>query len=134
MLFRSIGGNGADKLTGQYNDDILVGGRTKWDDYPARLVDMLPEWLLTNVDYTTRVGHLNGTTTGDQNRGVLLEYRTVNNVLQQTVYDDGVPDTLTGSGGSDWYVANQTDVLNDAAKKDSILNNSAEEVVLNVVS
>ena len=131
-----IGGAGADKITGQTSDDILVGGSTAWDTDPALLIYLLAEWV-QNTDYATRVSHLNGTATGGQNGGITLEYQTdSSNNLQQTVYDDSVIDTLTGGAGSDWFVANQTTVVADAAKKDVITDATTTETaqILNVIS
>ncbi len=128
-----IGGNGADKLTGQGDDDVLVGPRSVWDNEPAYLIYLLAEQV-QGTAYATRVGHLNGTLTGGQNGGITLEYRTVNSALQQTVYDDAVIDTLTGGGGNDWFVANQTGVVADAGKKDSITDKTSTEQLLEVLT
>lgn len=130
-----VGGTGADKLTGGGADDVLVGGTTSWDDDQPRLIYLLAEWVQSTA-YATRVSHLNGTVTGGQNGGLTLEYRTVSSVLQQTVYDDGAIDTLTGGAGDDWFLANQTTVVADAAKKDVIKDKTTTEnaQVLNVVS
>jgi cyclophilin family peptidyl-prolyl cis-trans isomerase len=130
-----IGGAGTDRLVGQGNDDVLVGGTTNWDNSPVALIYLLAEWVQSTA-YATRVSHLSGTT-GGQNAGVYLEDYTDNtSTLQQTVFDDGVPDTLTGGAGNDWFVANQTTVVADAAKKDVITDATTTETaqILNVLT
>lgn len=131
-----IGGNGADRLIGGKSDDVLVGGTTSWDNYanPGAALYLTAEWVQPTTTYAQRVAHLSGTT-GGRNAGVYLEdYTDSSNTVQQTVFDDGAVDTLTGGSGNDWFLANQTTVVADAAKKDVISDKATGEQVLNVLT
>jgi hypothetical protein len=83
------------------------------------LAFLMAEWSRTDVDYATRVGHLNGSLSGGLNGSYFLN--------GTTVFDDGTIDALYGSGGLDWYFAHLSgkyaDVLNGRA---------AEEVVTKI--
>ncbi len=92
-----IGGLGADLLRGGKGDDILIGGTTDHDSNPIALNAVMAEWGRTDADYTTRVGHLNGTLGGGANADYLL--------MPSTAHDDAAVDTLFGEGGTDWFFA-----------------------------
>jgi Ca2+-binding RTX toxin-like protein len=92
-----VGGLGADVLHGDGGDDILVGGTSDHDSNLAALNAVMAEWGRTDVDYNTRVKHLNGTQSGGLNGGTSL--------TASTVHDDAAIDTLSGEGGMDWFFA-----------------------------
>src|SRR5439155_7832921 len=93
-----IGGAGADRIVGNAEDDILISGSTTWETYEEALCDILSEWVRTDADYATRIGHLEGSSSGGLNGSLLLD--------ATTVLDDGAKDVLTGSAGRDWFFAN----------------------------
>jgi len=72
-------------------DDLLIAGRTIYDDDPQALRTILHHWASAD-SYEQRVARL---TSGVD--GVRL--------TDATVLDDGVTDTLTGGSGRDWFLA-----------------------------
>lgn len=92
-----IGGFGADRLVGNSGDDILIAGTTDHDANDAALCALMAEWTRTDIDFASRVTHL-------QNGGGLNSSFLVNDL---TVHDDGATDVLTGSSGQDWFLFNQ---------------------------
>jgi len=108
-----IGGSGTSTLRAGAGGDILIGGTTSFDNNAAALAAVLAEWSRTDVDYLTRVAHLNGTSSGGLNGSVLL-------IKSTTVHNNGLADSLSGGAGLDWYFAGVLDVL---------LNNAAGEIV-----
>ena len=109
---------------GNANDDILIAGRTTFDDIDAALAGILAEWT-SSRDYATRVANLQGTGSGTdydnrQNGNYFLQANT-------TVLDDGIQDVLTGSSGQDWFWANYQgggvlDKLSDLGKLEVALD------------
>jgi hypothetical protein len=91
-----IGGAGADTLYAGSAGDILIGGATSYDVDTTALAFIMAEWDRTDVDYATRVKHLNGTLSGGLNGLYLLN--------SATVTDDGAVDVLYGGAGLDWYI------------------------------
>lgn len=105
-----IGGNGADRIVGNADDDILIAGRTAFDDNTAALCAILAEWTSAR-SYAARVANLMGTGSGSDyanraNGGYFL--RVTDQAATTTVFDDGAEDVLTGSAGQDWFFANLT--------------------------
>jgi hypothetical protein len=92
-----IGGAGSDTLTGGNGDDLLIAGPTAYDADTSALVAIRNEWIRLDESYDLRVSNLSGQTSGGVNGSYVL--------TSTTVPDDGVPDTLTGSGGNDWFWA-----------------------------
>jgi Ca2+-binding RTX toxin-like protein len=90
-----IGGVGTDTLFAGAGD-ILIGGSTSFDSDPTALASVLVEWGRTDVDYSTRVKHLNGGFSGGLNGLYLFN--------SATVTDDGAVDVLNGGAGLDWYI------------------------------
>ncbi len=121
-----IGGLGADKLRGDAQDDILIGGFTAFDDdfnttAPSQfgiatrldfrqqriaLEAILAEWNAPLPLYSTRRDNIAGPGGDNRNNGnyYLRVHETI--LESNTVFDDGVSDQLTGSGGFDWFFAN----------------------------
>ncbi len=99
------GGSGRNLLIGNMYDtlyagsagDILIGGTTSYDHNPTALAFIMAEWNRTDVDYATRVGHLNGSISGGWNGTYLLN--------SKTVLDDATSDVLNGGAGLDWFFA-----------------------------
>jgi Ca2+-binding RTX toxin-like protein len=108
-----IGGDGADTLVGGGGDNILIGGHTFWDTTPDALQRILHEFLQTydtdpTTDFTIRVNNIRmgkGTLAGT---GIHLQGSR--GKLTQTVFDDGVKNTLTGGGGLNWFLLDRLDV------------------------
>jgi hypothetical protein len=96
-----LGGSGADNLNGGADDDVLVSGLTDFDDSLDALSAIYTEWQLGG-DYSTKVGHLTGQTTGGMNGATVL--------TATTVEADLVKDSLTGAAGRDWYVVSLLDL------------------------
>ena len=103
---RLIGGQGRDILIGGAGQatlqagaagDILIGGTTAYDNNAAALAALLAEWGRTDIDYTTRIAHLNGSSGGGLNGTYLLN--------TSTIYSNGLADNLYGGAGLDWYFA-----------------------------
>ena len=103
-----IGGNGLDRLRGSAKDDILIGGRSAYDANEEALMAILSEWTSARP-FATRISNLS-TGVGAGN-----SYRLK---LGETVFDDGVRDTLYGGVGSDWFLAFGTDKLSDRGRQD----------------
>ena len=94
-----IGGGGGDTLDASRSqgDNILIGGRTNWDQNVTALDAIFMEWLRTDLSFQQRLSFIqNG---GDPNEPYLL-----NNT---TVFDDGSPDVLTGGAGRNWFFAHR---------------------------
>jgi hypothetical protein len=98
-----IGGSGPSTLNGGSGGDILIGGTTNYDNNAAALAAVLAEWSRTDIDYATRIAHLNGGMSGGLNGIVLLS--------SSTVHPDGQVNNLYGGAGLDWYFAGVLDVL-----------------------
>jgi hypothetical protein len=80
-------------LLGGLNDDILIGGRTTYDNNVPALQALMAEWKL-GASYGSRREHLLG-----QPGGLNGTYSLIG-----TVIDDGpAVDTLTGGDGADWF-------------------------------
>ena len=112
-----IGGLGADRLTGTKDDDLLVAGWTSYDANLVALNAVMAEWA-SAATYVLRIAHLTGAT-GGLNAG---NYLIGSDVANQTVFDDNAVDRLTGSQGTDWFLANTVadnslvkDILTDLA-------------------
>lgn len=98
-----IGGGGADNLRGGGNQDILVAGRTAFDagsdDDVRALSDIQREWTSSH-GYPARIANITGAAPGGHNGVSFLKPSGPG----QTVFDDGVVDTLLGGGGRDWLL------------------------------
>jgi len=104
---RDEGGDGKDVLIAAGADDILVSGRTAYDDDPIALRALAAEWKRTDAAYGVRIGHL--TTGGGSNGGYRLN--------TSTVFSDTSAEVLTGGTGTDWFLLNSAGpgVLDKAA-------------------
>lgn len=102
-----IGGIGADLILGMAADDMLIAGYTRHDSNSSALAAINAVWNGSG-DYLTRVDTLKaGPLTPDQD-----------------VFDDNAIDTLTGNGGSDWFMFN-----NDGPNaRDLILDRTSKEI------
>ena len=98
-----IGGPGPTTLHAGNGGDILIGGTTDFDNNAAALAAVLAEWGRTDIDYATRVAHLNGSMSGGLNGSVFLN--------PSTVHADGMVNDLYGGTGQDWFFAGMLDVL-----------------------
>jgi Ca2+-binding RTX toxin-like protein len=113
-----IGGMGADTMRGGGGDDILIGGFTSYDKTIVALQSMRAEWL-SSRSYTERIGNLRGnSTTGTPlNNGYYLR-----NNVSDTVFDDGVIDTLFGEVDTDWFIASVQDLKSDLVSGEQVLD------------
>jgi Ca2+-binding RTX toxin-like protein len=100
-----IGGSGQATLNAGSGGDILIGGTTDYDNNAAALAAVLAEWSRTDIDYTTRIAHLNGSMSGGLNGSYLLN--------TGTVHGNGLADNLYGGPGMDWYFAGIMDVISN---------------------
>lgn len=95
-----IGGLGADRLTGNAGDDLLLAAMTSFDDDQTALSAIMAELTRTDQTYVERVNHLRSG--GGLNGLVVL----VADAPGRTVFDDDDADTRSGSSGRDWFFAN----------------------------
>ena|GEM_PF-3423790 len=109
-----IGGFGQDTLIGNAADDILIGGYTDYDSNLGALQSILGVWNGGGT-YQTRVNAL---------KSASFAYKLV---ADTTVHDDSAIDRLTGSAGSDWFLANV-----DFGVKDIITDLNGNEIVTDV--
>jgi Big-like domain-containing protein/hemolysin type calcium-binding protein len=117
-----IGGTGADLLAGNADEDILIDGTTSFDnntDNDAALNALLAAWNGAS-SYAAGVAAVS---TGS---GVSGGYRLVGDAgATQTVFADRDIDTLTGSGGQDFFFANKTN--DNGGAVDNVTDQSAKE-------
>jgi hypothetical protein len=116
-----IGGAGADGISGNFEDDILVGGTIQFGaaDPVASLTAIRNEWT-SSASLLQRIANIEGWG-GDP---------TSFNLNNQTVHDDNAKDTLAGDQGLDWFFANLwLDNGDDANKKDKIVDMNLFELL-----
>jgi hypothetical protein len=113
-----IGGLGADTLYAGNAGDILIGGATSYDSNLTALAVIMAEWDRTDVSYSTRIKHLQGSLGGGLNGQYVLN--------GSTVLDDNTTDALYGGAGLDWYFAHQK------GKKDLVYGPTSGEVVTSI--
>jgi ELWxxDGT repeat protein len=114
-----IGGAGGDTLFAGSAGDILIGGPTSYDANLSALAFIMAEWGRTDVDYLTRVKHLNGSLGGGLNGAYLLN--------STTVFDDNTVDVLYGGAGMDWFFAHQ-----NGRNRDKVIGQTSGEVVTGI--
>jgi len=110
----AIGGIGADKIIGNAEQDILIAGYTSFDANDLALAAILTEWTsgrslsqrIYNLSQGTAASGLDGSKFSYRANGTT--YLIGNDGATQTVFNDNDVDTLTGSSGSDWFLANKT--------------------------
>ena len=79
----------------------------------------MKEWGRTDVNYTTRLKHIQGTQTGGLNGSYRLS--------ATTVHDDAAIDSLYGWDGMDWFF-----VGGSGKKKDKVYDQTSGETTTNV--
>jgi hypothetical protein len=110
-----IGGTGRDTLIAGNGDDLLIAGATPWVTQAdtAALVAIRNEWIRMDASFAERISHLRGETSGGLNGNYVLN--------STTVMEAGAADTLTGSGGQNWFWADQTqDTITDLNSGDQV--------------
>ena len=103
-----IGGRGQDMLVGggpssdpqtgrpvSDGSDLLIGGRTSFDDNDLALTAIMKEWRRNDRTYAQRVQ--------DLRTGVPVSAGVVAQLTTTTVQDDGEADQIAGQGGDDWF-------------------------------
>jgi len=102
-----LGGNG---------EDLLVGGRTSYDEGSdadvVALTSILKEWS-SGGRYETRIDHLTGVTPGGLNSAGTFRLSGPN----QNVFDDNVSDNVLGGTGRDYLILGGGD-SSDLAKNE----------------
>jgi acrosin len=99
-----IGGGGSDTITGGPNGDVIIGGSTSYDNLAtnpnaiAGLNAIFAEWSSADT-YAQRMQYLSGPT-GHYNGSYFL----IRSGAGQTVFDDGVNDSITAGAGSNWII------------------------------
>jgi hypothetical protein len=111
-----IGGLGADTLRAAFGGSILIGGTTDYDANVPALLALMKEWGRTDVAYSTRVKHLQGSLAG----GLNGSYR----LTATTMHDDNAIDSLYGWDGMDWFV-----VGGRGKKRDKVYDKTKGEVI-----
>jgi Ca2+-binding RTX toxin-like protein len=101
-----IGDRGADRLVGNGEDDILIGGYTVYGCDHEALCEILDTWTRQDLSYAQRVNHLSS--------GPFALNRA-------TVFDDGDYDQLTGAAGLDWFFVGMNDKVTDRHGLESIV-------------
>ena len=82
-------------LVGGNRDDLLIAGKTSYDDNDEALLALLNEWA-SDTDYDQRVDNVRNGAGSLAGTGIRLESGV-------TVMDDDDEDVLTGSSGQDWF-------------------------------
>jgi hypothetical protein len=94
-----VGGNpSSELLSGKLatdGSDLLIGGRTSFDDDDLALTAIMGEWRRKDQPYAQRVQ--------DLRTGVPVSAGVVAQLTTTTVLDDGVADKIAGQGGDDWF-------------------------------
>ncbi len=104
-----IGGRNGDRMNGNDGDDLLISGFTSFDNNDAALRELMLEWN-SSRGYLSRVANLRGTP------NVTFASRLNGNTFLQkgvTVNDDDEVETLTGGGGTDWFLLDRMAPLPD---------------------
>jgi uncharacterized delta-60 repeat protein len=112
-----IGGAGADQIVGNGGDDLMIGGTTVFDGNDAALAAIDAEWTSSH-DFATRIANLSGVSSNPGFAGRLNGNYFL--IPLQTAFADGAVDTLTGSSGADWYIADAVDQVNGANNNDRV--------------
>jgi subtilisin-like proprotein convertase family protein len=103
-----VGGTGADTITADNGDDVLIAGDTAFDAPTAAnqraWCALQAEWSRTDLGYSGRIAHLNGSVSSGLNGATVL----VASGGGRNVYDDAAADSLKGQLGSDWFLMNVT--------------------------
>ncbi|MFO1064115.1 MAG: PKD domain-containing protein [Pirellulales bacterium] len=130
-----IGGSGSDRIHGEDNDDILIAGYTIYDLNRQALDAIMAEWTSPR-DYFSRrlnlMGVSNATYGSRRNGNTFLKFSASSAAAaaNDTVFDDGVQDSLWGDDARDWFLAN-LDGDHSSAKdlvKDRSSNESSDDI------
>src|SRR5262249_48268615 len=105
-----IGGGGADGLDGGGGEDLLIGGTPNYDHNVVALRAIFDEWARTDLDFAARVADL---TAGVGPGGV---YR----LNATTVHSDGQGNTLIGGDDADWLFSSGLDLLPGLESRDKV--------------
>jgi hypothetical protein len=112
-----IGGIGADQIVGNGGDDLMIGGTTAFDGNDTALAAIEAEWTSSH-DFAARIANLSGVSSNPGFAGRLNGNYFL--IPLQTAFADGAVDSLTGSSGSDWYIADAVDQVNGANSNDRV--------------
>jgi hypothetical protein len=125
-----IGGLGADTIEGAADEDIMIAGYTLYDANDEALQSILAEWTSSrtalqrvfNLSEGTAASGLDGSKFSSRLNTVNLRISSAAG-KPQTVFDDGVMDTLIGASGLDWLLYNF-----DSGVKDKLTGNTGGDV------
>ncbi|MBX3411126.1 MAG: hypothetical protein KF708_00300 [Pirellulales bacterium] len=102
-----FGGEGSDSFFGGDDQDIVLASPSIYDWDIAALGEIHEEWRRTDVDFATRLAHLQGTP-GGLNDGIYLKAAPDDSTTSnygQTIYNDlATDDELRGGGDVDWFL------------------------------
>jgi hypothetical protein len=101
-----IGSGG--KSTLQAASGISTGGATALDNNAAALAAFLAEWSRTDIDFNTRIAHLNGSMGSGLNKVL---------VNSSTVHANSQADNLYSSAGPDWFAGVLDALFNKAVSE-----------------
>jgi Ca2+-binding RTX toxin-like protein len=101
-----LGGNGADTMSSQDGNNILIAGSTSYDAHTTATQQALcgigRKWLRTDIIYQAKIDHLSGASAGGLNGAICLKAASPG----QTVFNDTSLDGLISGNGSDWFLGN----------------------------
>ena len=122
-----VGGPGVDDLVGNAGDDILIGGYVDFGlavPLQAAIDAIMAEWSSVARDFTTRQANLiDGSGSPDRLNGEFFLVR------DETVFDDGDPDKITGSSGKDWSFADEKDKVTGSDDKNNEKSKAIDQVL-----
>jgi Ca2+-binding RTX toxin-like protein len=103
-----IGGKGSDRIVGSNGDDLLIAG---WSIYDAPTYD--GRGVNTRLEYFADIQSIWNNGPSLAARRDTLRNPTTGLLRVGTVFDDGTPDSLTGSNGNDLLLVNEREDSND---------------------
>ncbi len=101
-----IGGMGSDQLDGNAGENILIGGRTLFDDNDTALNALVNEWG-SSTSRSTRIANLTNNRAG-QNRKNGKSF-LITKGAGTTIIDDRDCDTMVATGTLDWVISGAND-------------------------
>jgi hypothetical protein len=112
-----FGGLGVDTMNGGGRDDLMVSGTTSFDINRAAILQIYAEWISTRT-FAQRTANIWGDPatpnwTGPGFNGTTYLNNNGMDSIDNTVFDDGVADILTGGLGQDWFFADPAEITDE---------------------